>query len=110
MVTNVNLPNVGQIPNVPLGVIVETNAVFSADTVKPQASGEIPANVMSIMYPAIANQQVILQAAAEHSFDKALTAVMTDNLSLGISPAQAEEMLKVMLKNTKAYLPKEWNL
>ena len=110
MVTNVNLPNVGQIPNVPLGVIVETNAVFSADTVKPQMAGEIPTNVMSIMYPAIANQTVILQAAAERSFKKALTAVMTDNLSARLTPVQAKEMLEAMLENTKKYLPKEWNL
>lgn len=32
LVTNVNLPNVGQIPNLPMGAVVETNAVFRANS------------------------------------------------------------------------------
>lgn len=42
MVTNVNLPNNGQIPNLPKGVVVETNAVFKADSVNPVLAGNIP--------------------------------------------------------------------
>ena len=33
LVTNVNIPNYGQIPNLPLGAVVETNAHFCADSV-----------------------------------------------------------------------------
>ena len=35
LVTNVNLPNVGQIANLPVGAVVETNAVFSDHSVTP---------------------------------------------------------------------------
>ena len=35
LVTNVNLPNVGQIANLPLGTVVETNAVFADHSVTP---------------------------------------------------------------------------
>ena len=33
LVTNANIPNVGQIANLPLGAVVETNVVFRADKV-----------------------------------------------------------------------------
>ena len=48
-ITNVNLPNVGQIPNLPLGCIVETNAIFRANTLLPVHAGKIPENLGSIM-------------------------------------------------------------
>jgi len=35
LVTNVNIPNVGQVPNLPLGAVVETNATFRANSLKP---------------------------------------------------------------------------
>ena len=35
LVTNVNIPNRGQIPNLPIGAVVETNAVFRDDSVTP---------------------------------------------------------------------------
>ena len=45
LVTNVNLPNRGQIANLPLGSVVETNAVFSADSVIPVMAGELPESI-----------------------------------------------------------------
>ena len=42
MVTNMNIPNVGQIPNLPLGTIVETNVSLMADSLKPVYAGNIP--------------------------------------------------------------------
>lgn len=39
LVTNVNIPNYGQIPNLPLGAVVETNAHFCADSVRPVLQG-----------------------------------------------------------------------
>ena len=50
LVTNVNLPNRGQIPNLPLGAVVETNAVFRANSLDPVLAGPIPAPI----YPLIA--------------------------------------------------------
>ena len=42
LVTNVNIPNCGQIPNLPIGAVVETNAVFRDDSLQPVFAGEIP--------------------------------------------------------------------
>lgn len=42
MTTNINIPNIGQIPNLPKGVVVESNAVFRANSATPVFAGEIP--------------------------------------------------------------------
>jgi len=41
IVTNVNLPNTGQLPNIVQGTAVETNAAFSLDSVVAQPAGEM---------------------------------------------------------------------
>ena len=43
IISNVNIPNVnGQIPNLPRTAVVETNAVFSRDSIKPIVAGPLP--------------------------------------------------------------------
>ena len=49
LVTNVNIPNCGQIPNLPLGAVVETNAHFSADSVRPVFAGPVPQSVYPLV-------------------------------------------------------------
>ena len=39
LVTNVNIPNYGQIPNLPIGAVVETNACFRANSLNPVLDG-----------------------------------------------------------------------
>ena len=41
IVSNVNMPNTGQMSGVPLGAVVETNAVFRANEIKPVNAGQL---------------------------------------------------------------------
>lgn len=42
MISNVNIPNTaGQIPNLPASAVVETNAVFSRDSIAPIFAGNL---------------------------------------------------------------------
>ena len=50
LVTNVNLPNKGQIPNLPLEAVVETNAFFCSGSLTPVLAGPVPLEI----YPLIA--------------------------------------------------------
>lgn len=79
-VTNVNLPNVGQITNLPLGTVVETNAVFSAGNVTPATAGEIPQNIYGLISRIVANQETVVNAAIERDINKAFTAFCNDPL------------------------------
>ncbi len=107
LVSNVNIPNVGQIPNLPEGCIVETNALFRQDSIYPVSAGEIPDKVLTQVMPHALNQKLILEAALDCDFDKALVAFMNEPL-VNLQPEDAETLLTEMIRNTKKYLPEGW--
>ncbi|HIV03080.1 MAG TPA: alpha-glucosidase/alpha-galactosidase [Candidatus Aphodoplasma excrementigallinarum] len=104
-VTNVNVPNVGQIPNLPLGAVVETNALFSKDGVRPLMAGDVPGGVLSLMLTTAINQLTTVQAGLTRDLDLAFRAFCTDRLCDRLSPAEAQALFDEMLANTKDYLP-----
>ena len=76
-VTNVNMPNGGQIPNLPLGVVVETNAYFSGDSIKPIFAGEMPKQIAGLTLPIIAEQEAVVEAGLTGDYDLAFSAFVT---------------------------------
>ena len=104
-VTNVNVPNMGQIPNLPLGAVVETNALFSKDSVRPLMAGHVPGGVLSLMLPAVQNQLTTVRAGLTRDLDLAFRAFCADRLCDRLSPADARALFDEMLANTKDYLP-----
>jgi alpha-galactosidase len=109
LVSNVNIPNAGQIPNVPLGAVVETNALFRRDFIGPVFAGEIPGNILALVMPHALSQSVVLKAALECDYGLALNAFLNDPL-VNLLPEDGEKLFDTMLRNTKDYLPKAWNL
>jgi alpha-galactosidase/6-phospho-beta-glucosidase family protein len=105
-VTNVNMPNQGQMGNTPLGAVVETNAIFGRDSVKPVLSGELPPEINNLVQRHIWSQETILQAVLNKDKDQAFRAFAVDPL-VHISPEEARELFERMLDNTKSFLP-EW--
>ena len=103
-VTNVNLPNVGQVENNPLGAIVETNAFFSGDSVKPVHAGKIPTALNALMMRIIEEQETVVDAALDGDYEKAFVAFL-NNPNMCLSEKKARELFDKMLDNTKAYLP-----
>lgn len=102
-VTNVNIPNRGQISNLPLGAVVETNARFCSGSVTPVLAGPIPDEILPLIARSAENQKLILDAAWERSLDKAFVAFLNEpmnNLDLEESRALFDEMCR----NTAAYL------
>ncbi len=49
VVTNVNMPNRGQMPGIPLGSVVETNCVFTHDTAAPVAAPRLPLGALELV-------------------------------------------------------------
>ena len=102
-VTNVNIPNIGQISNLPLGAIVETNAHFANDMVTPVISGDVPSAVNQLVSKICNEQQQVLNAVQERDLDKAFIAFCSDPL-VTCSLADARKMFDEMVDNTKKYL------
>jgi alpha-galactosidase len=103
-VTNVNLPNVGQIENNPYGAIVETNASFSGDSVKPVHAGKVPTVLNALMMRIIEEQETVVDAALTGDYEKAFVAFL-NNPNVCISADKARELFDRMLEKTKEYLP-----
>jgi alpha-galactosidase len=103
-VTNVNLPNRGQMGGIPFGSVVETNAVFGRDSVKPIVSGELPPEINNLVLRHVLNQETTLQAGLRKDKEMAFRAFVNDPL-VHISPDEARALFERMLENTKAYLP-----
>ncbi|MBQ4085088.1 MAG: alpha-glucosidase/alpha-galactosidase [Clostridia bacterium] len=105
MITNVNLPNTGQIANLPMGAIVETNAVFSRHGVTPVMTGDLPGGVLGLVMPHTVNQKNLLDAALTGDKELAFHAFLNEPLMQPVSPWDARILFEEMLRNTAAYLP-----
>ena len=103
LVTNVNIPNVGQIPNLPLGAVVETNAVFRANSLEPVQAGPIPEAIHPLVSRVCAEQVLVSDGIAERNLDKIFCAFINDPL-VTCSIEDARKLFKEMCENTKAYL------
>ena len=101
--TNVNLPNVGQIPNLPLGAVVETNAVFRDNTITPVMSGNVPEGVWTLVARSVDYQLTVARAAKERNLDLAFRAFLDDPL-VRLNAADAQALFDEMVENTKEYL------
>ena len=108
LVTNVNIPNYGQIPNLPIGAVVETNAVFRSNSVTPVFSGAVPKEIYALISRICAEQEVVSEAIAKRNVEKIFSAFANDPL-VTCSIEDAKKLFQEMCENTKEYL-KDYNL
>jgi len=103
LVTNVNIPNYGQIPNLPLGAVVETNAVFRAGSLTPVFAGPVPASIHPLVSRISTQQENISEAIAERDLEKIFACFVNDPL-VTCSLSDARKLFIEMCENTKKYL------
>ncbi len=110
IVSNVNIPNTyGQITNLPRTAVVETNAVFAKDSIKPVVAGTLKEDIKSLIMPHVENHDRVLRAAINCEFEPALEAMIADpNVASKCTKEEAGELLRDMIRSTKGYLPKLW--
>ena len=104
LVTNVNIPNAGQIPGLPLGAVVETNAVFSGGSILPVQAGSIPAKLMPLIGRICLEQEALSEAIASRDLAAIFDVFATDPLVTCTLP-EAKALFAEMVKNTARYLP-----
>lgn len=101
-----NLPNVGQIDNLPREAVVETYGVIDALGANAIAYGEVPAGVQSVLQKHISNHEMTIQAALTGDRGLALQVLLNDSLSSRLTIAHASQLLEEMLEANRQYLPK----
>ena len=110
VVSNVNMPNLGQMPQMPLGSIVETNCVFSNDQVKPVVSKLLPTAVASLVYRNCANIDLTYEGIKERNLAKLYAAFAGQPLCDSLSMEESKELFRQMCYNTRAYLDPYYDL
>lgn len=76
----VNIPNRGQIDNLPRDAVVECLAHVDASGVRPLAAGDLPHASYAAIAPHVARQELIVEAALSGRREPALAALATDPL------------------------------
>ncbi len=110
IISNVNIPNTClQIPNLPGGAIVETNAVFSRDSIRPVMAGTVPEEIKNLLMPHIENHETVLKAALTCDRKAVYKAFLNDPLVKGrASEADVRALADDMINNTLGWLPDGW--
>lgn len=103
LVTNVNLPNRGQIPNLPWDAVVETNAIFRSNSVVPVQGGEIPEELYPLISRICGEQEMIVEAGVTKDLSLAFKAFVNDPL-VRLPLDDAKKLFDEMIENTKDYL------
>jgi alpha-galactosidase len=103
-ITNVNIPNIGQITNLPLGAVVETNAYFSNNSVLPLQAGAMKWDVQILVERIIHNQETIIKAVFTKDKELGFNAFLNDP-QMVISFDDARALYEEMIENTKKYIP-----
>ena len=111
MVSNVNIPNTdGQISNLPVDEVVETNAIFDRNSIRPIMAGSLPQPVLDLIMPHVRVHDKTMRAALSPDLELVVEAFLEDPNVKAKKPSEKDVRSLVidMLKGTKAYLPKEW--
>lgn len=108
MVSNVNIPNRGQISNLPLNAVVETNALFRRDSIAPIHAGSLPMGIDALVTRQVLNQEATVRAALTCDRQLALNTLMNDPQMGHVTLQDGKKLLDDLLEAQRKFLPKEW--
>lgn len=104
VVSNVNVPNTaGQIPNLPREAVVETNALFERDAIRPVFAGEVPEQVKELIMPHVENHERVMEVVlgGNRNVDLLVKAFMEDPLVKGrVKETEVRMLIEDMMEAT----------
>lgn len=100
MITNVNRPNEGQVSYLPMGRIVESNAVISEDAIRPIVSSDPPLAIQSMVRRVSDVQRMTLDAIYNKDDELLFAAFVSDPL-MTLSLERARELFDKMLEASR---------
>ena len=99
-ISNVNLPNHGQVPFAPENAVVETNASFTQGEVKALGAAPLLPTIQSLVLREIYQQENALRAIRARDLAQTFNVFIQEPLCSGLSPVEAEKLFAEMVKNT----------
>lgn len=104
VVSNVNMPNRGQMPGLPMGSIVETNCVFTNGFVKPITASPLPAGALALVRRASDNIDLLCDGIRARDLDMIFSSFVNQSLCANLSVSDAKVLFDAMCRNTSPYL------
>ena len=98
----VNMPNIGQIDNLPRGAVVETLGLVNTRGFSPITAGSLPDRLLPLVEPHCRVQQMTLDAALKGDKELALQSLMLDPLCANLPPSDVRVMGLELIKATNA--------
>ncbi|QTQ16221.1 alpha-glucosidase/alpha-galactosidase [Treponema parvum] len=106
-VSNVNMPNKGQMPDYPMGAVVETNCVFSNNYVAPVTAKPLPDGPKALVMRNLINNEVLYEGVKNRDLDMIFESFINQPLCSKLNISDARELFKTMIDNTASYLPEK---
>lgn len=110
VVSNVNMINLGQMPDMPHGMVVETNCVFSANSVKPVVANKLPPAVTNLVLRNGMNIETCYHGIKSRNFEEIFASFVNQPLCSKLSVDEAHKLFKEMVDATAPYLQNFYNL
>lgn len=101
-----NLPNAGQISNLPTGTVVETPVQVNGAGIHPVHVGALPEAIAELCRREVITAQLCVDAAVEGNREKALQCLLLDPVITDID--SAKKILNDYLTSYREYLPQFW--
>lgn len=101
----VNVPNVGQIDNLPRGAVVETLGLVDGLGFRPVGVGPLPEVIARLVEPHCHVQLTTLEAALAGDRERALQALMLDPITSHLAPSDVRAMGVELMEATAPWLP-----
>lgn len=103
-VSNANTLNIGQMADLPLGSVVETNCVFSRDSVKPIVAKPLPKSVSALVLRNALNIETAYYGIKHRNFREIFEAFVNQPLCSELVLSDAKELFTRMVHATEQYL------
>jgi len=103
-ISNVNLINEGQMPQIKLGSIVETNAVFTHDSVRPIMARPLPEAVVAQVNRCQTNVETLYEGIKNRDLKTVFASFVNQPLCSNLTLEDAKALFKEMCEKTKDYL------
>ncbi len=100
-----NLPNRGQVENLPRDVVVECMGVAGADGVRPRDTARVGSVLGEYLRQITISQELTVDAALTGSRTRVIEAMLTDQLAGHLPYEQVVSMTDELLAATAAWLP-----
>lgn len=104
VVSNVNMPNRGQMKGIPEGSIVETNCVFTHDRVIPLTADPLPSGALALVRRCSDNIDLTCEGIRERDMGKLFNAFLNQPLCSTLTVDEARALFTEMCQNTREYL------